>query len=29
ALIEAGAAQVQKYSWQRSANKFLELYENI
>ncbi len=29
ALIEEGAAQVQKYSWQRSANKYLELYENI
>lgn len=28
-LIEAGAAQVQKYSWRRSANKYLELYENI
>jgi len=28
-LIEEGAAQVQKYSWRRSANKFLELYENI
>jgi glycosyltransferase involved in cell wall biosynthesis len=29
ALIEEGAAQVQKYSWRRSANKYLELYENI
>jgi len=28
-LIKEGAAQVQKYSWRRSANKYLELYENI